>query len=124
MRPRACRWNSGTLRLSSSALIWRLTADWLRFSASPAWVKLPASATAWNTRNLSQSIPSPKRRRAEWPHPSPSAGSLGGSELSLDFAGGKELLGLERRHAAHAGGRHRLAENLVLDVARGIDAGD
>ncbi len=46
IRPRAWRWNSGTLRLSSSALIWRLTADWLRFSASPAWVKLPASATA------------------------------------------------------------------------------
>ena len=32
--------------LSSSALIWRLTADWLRFRASPARVKLPASATA------------------------------------------------------------------------------
>ncbi len=31
---------------SSSALICRLTADWLKFSVSPACVKLPASATA------------------------------------------------------------------------------
>ena len=46
IRPRAWRWNSETLRLSSSELIWRETADWLRFSVSPAWVKLPASATA------------------------------------------------------------------------------
>ena len=46
IRPRAWRWNSVTLRLSSSALTWRLTADWLRLSASPACVKLPASATA------------------------------------------------------------------------------
>ena len=38
--------------------------------------------------------------------------------------GGEEILGLERGHAAHAGGRHGLAENLVLDVARGKDAGD
>ena len=40
------------------AEIWRDTADWLRFSVSPACVKLPASATAWNTRSLSQSISS------------------------------------------------------------------
>ena len=44
------------MRLSSSAPIWRLTADWLRLSDSPAWVKLPASATAWKIRSLSQSI--------------------------------------------------------------------
>ena len=46
MRPRAWRWNSGTWSASSSAEIWRETADWLRFSVSPACVKLPASATA------------------------------------------------------------------------------
>ena len=37
---------------------------------------------------------------------------------------GEEFLGLERRHAAHAGGGHRLAEDLVLDVAGGKDARD
>jgi hypothetical protein len=52
---RACRWNNGTCSDSSKAWIWRDTADWLRFSVSPAWVKLPASATAWKTRSLSQS---------------------------------------------------------------------
>ena len=36
----------------------------------------------------------------------------------------EKLLGLERRHAAQSGGGHRLAEDLVLDVARGKDAGD
>ncbi len=46
------------LRLSSSARICRLTADWLRCSVSPAWVRLPASATAWKIRSLSQSIAS------------------------------------------------------------------
>ena len=30
IRPRAWRWNSGALSSRSSALIWRLTADWLR----------------------------------------------------------------------------------------------
>ena len=44
------------LQASSSAEIWRDTADWLRLSVSPACVKLPASATAWKTRSLSQSI--------------------------------------------------------------------
>ena len=34
------------LHALNAVLIWRLTADWLRLSASPAWVKLPASATA------------------------------------------------------------------------------
>ena len=37
---------------------------------------------------------------------------------------GEELLGLERRHAAQAGGGHRLAEDLVGDVAGGEDAGN
>ena len=44
--PRAWRRNSVVFRLSSSARICRLTADWLRCSESPAWVRLPASATA------------------------------------------------------------------------------
>src|ERR1700691_732672 len=37
---------------------------------------------------------------------------------------GEELLGLQRRHAAHAGGGHRLAQDLVLDVAGGEHAGN
>src|SRR5712692_10665684 len=126
MRPRACRWNSGTLRLSSSALICRLTADWLRFSASPAWVKLPASATAWNTLNLSQSIPSPQRHHPEDPTGCNrrSRRSLRGLERALVLVRGEEFLRLERRHAAHPGGGDGLAKDLVLDVAGGIDAGD
>src|SRR5882672_9764338 len=119
IRPRAWRWNSGTVKLSSSALIWRLTADWLRFSPSPAWVKLPASATARNTRSLSQSIPLPPRSAL------PRAfvlvrfscrlfGRADGARLLR----GDEFLGLERTHAAHARRRDRLTEYLVLDVAR------
>ena len=44
--PRAWRWKRVVLRDSSSARICRLTADCDRFSLSPAWVRLPASATA------------------------------------------------------------------------------
>ena len=44
---------------SSRAPIWREIADWLSFNDSPACVKLPASATAWKIRSLSQSISSP-----------------------------------------------------------------
>ena len=36
--------------------ICRETADCERFSVSPAWVKEPASATAWKILSLSQSI--------------------------------------------------------------------
>src|SRR5579871_1933014 len=128
IRPRAWRWNSGTLRLSSSALIWRLTADWLRFSPSPAWVKLPASATDRKTRSLSQSIPLPSRStrlvstRASFCRgavPTALFGCPDGPRL-LER---EEALGLERAHAAHAGGGDRLAEHLVLDVARREHAG-
>ena len=38
--------------------------------------------------------------------------------------GGQEAIGLERRHAAHAGRGHGLAEHLVLDVAGGEHAGN
>src|SRR6056297_3536892 len=54
-RPRACRWNSGACNSRSSALIWRLTADWLRPRSSPARVNEPASATVKKMRTLSQS---------------------------------------------------------------------
>ena len=57
--PRAWRWNKGVEISSSSALIWRLTADCDRPSVCPAWVKLPADATAWKMRSLSQSIRPP-----------------------------------------------------------------
>src|SRR5712675_1900636 len=108
IRPRAWRWNKGTLRLSSSALICRLTADWLRLSPSPAWVKLPASATERKTLSLSQSMsafgapPACARPRALFGRP-------GGPGLFV----GDELLRLQRGHAAHAGRRDRLAEHLV-----------
>ena len=55
MRPRAWRWNSGAFRSRSSAETCRLTADWLSPRSSPARVKLPASATLWKMRILSQS---------------------------------------------------------------------
>src|SRR6266436_5769563 len=111
MRPRACRWKSGTLRLSSSALICRLTADWLRLSASPAWVKLPASATAWNTRNLSQSIAIVLAFR-EPARPAPTQLLFGRPGRRSMLLGSEELLRLERRHAAHPGRGYRLTEHL------------
>src|ERR1700722_13351392 len=136
MRPRAWRWNSGTLRLSSSALICRLTADWLRFSASPACVKVPASATAWKTPNLPQSIPRPptasRRASAMAVLPCPCRDrtppvrppSLGCLQRSLGFLRCQKLLRLERGHAAHPCRGDRLAEDLVLDVAGGVDPRD
>src|SRR5581483_2723399 len=124
MRPRAWRWNSATLRLSSSELICRLTADCERFSVSPAWVKLPASATAWKILSLSQSIMDCPFYGPGERHNAPSGPTsfrrLGG----LMLVGGEETLGLQRRHAAHAGGGHRLAEHLVLHVAGGEHAGN
>ncbi len=84
---------------------------------SPACVKLPASATAWKIRSLSQSI---------------SIASLAFASARLLFGGLREpcllcrqpFLGLERRHAAGAGGRHGLPENLVLHVTGRVDAFD
>ena len=98
---------------SSSAPIWREIADWLSFSPSPACVKLPASATAWKMRSLSQSITLP---------PAPPPYSAACAEPRL--LGRQPLLGLERGHAAGAGRRHGLAEDLVLHVARRVDALD
>src|SRR5581483_3606519 len=124
MRPRAWRWNSATLRLSSSELICRLTADCERFSVSPAWVKLPASATAWKILSLSQSIMDCPFYGPREPHDAlcgpTSLRRLGG----LVLVGGQETLSLQRRHAAHAGGGYRLAEHLVLHVAGGEHAGN
>src|SRR5271167_3047133 len=111
MRPRAWRWNSGTDRLSSSALIWRLTADWLRLSASPAWVKLPASATAWKTRSLSQSM-------------GVAIAALLREAGRARLGRGEKFLGFERRHAAHARRRDRLPEDFVAHIAGGKDAGN
>src|SRR3954464_10896494 len=103
VRPRAWRWKSGVEISSSSALIWRLTADCDRPRVWPAWVKLPADATAWKMRSLSQSM----------------TGALLGLRTQRQIAGmaaGQEAFGFQRRHAAHTRRRHRLAENLVLDV--------
>src|SRR5215469_5069515 len=101
--PRACRWKSGVAISSSSALPCRLTADWLSVSIWPACVKLPAEATAWKIRSLSQSISLSLRR---W----------------TLMRARQKALGLKLRHAAHAGGRHCLPENPVLHVTGGKDA--
>src|SRR5262245_14454991 len=109
MSPRAWRWNSDTPSSCSSADTCRDTADCDNPSCSPAWVKLPASAAAWKTLSLSQSML---------------------IERSLSFCrhrrlclalGGQEALGFERGHAALAGGGHRLAVDVVGDVASGED---
>src|SRR5215813_12905831 len=113
MSPRAWRWNSMTPSCSSSAPIWREIADWLSFSASPACVKLPASATAWKIRSLSQSMTFlPARRR--------SVGRLGEAR----FLTRQPLLRFQGGHAAGAGRGHGLAEDLVLHVAGGPHAFD
>src|SRR4030095_16520165 len=56
MRPRAWRWNSETPSSCSRADTCRDTADCESPSCSPACVKLPASAAAWKTLSLSQSM--------------------------------------------------------------------
>src|SRR4051812_23813001 len=98
---------------SSSAPIWRDMADWLSFSPSPACVKLPASATAWKMRSLSQSI-----------NVASCAAALLRGVRHPRLLHCQPLLGLERGHAARAGCRHGLAEDLVLHVAGRIDALD
>src|SRR6516165_6880826 len=112
MSPRACRWNSDTPSSCSSAETCRDTADCDSPSCSPAWVKLPASAAAWKTLSLSQSMlvcafigRSLRRDR----------------QLGLAL-GGEETFRLERCHAALARGGDRLAINVIGDVAGGKHA--
>src|SRR6202521_683012 len=106
MRPRAWRWNSDTESSCSSALTCRDTADCESPSCSPAWVKLPASAAAWKTLSLSQSIPVLARSR--W--------RLFGGGATLGM-GGEKAFRLERRHAALSGRGHGLTVDVVGDVA-------
>src|SRR5215510_2717752 len=111
MSPRAWRWNSETPSSCSSADTCRDTADCERPSCSPACVKLPASAAAWKTFSLSQSMlicarPLLRRHRR-----------LG---LALQ---GEKALGLERRHAALAGSGYGLPIDVVGHVAGREDAG-
>src|SRR6266436_6624716 len=109
MSPRPCRWNSGTFSSCSSALTWRETADYERPSCSPAWVKLPASAAAWKTFSLSQSI-------AIMPGMVPGAFLSFGRSPGLG-AGSEQVLGLERRHATLARGGHGLPVNVIGNIA-------
>src|SRR6266702_9007825 len=105
MSPRAWRWNSETPSSDSSADTCRDTADCERPSCSPAWVKLPASAAAWKTFSLSQSMlmcARPLLRRDR--------------RLCLALQG-KEALGLKRRHAALAGCGYGLPIDVVGHVA-------
>src|SRR5271167_829678 len=138
MSPRAWRWNRDTVSSCSSALTWRETADCDSPSCSPAWVKLPASAAAWKTFSLSQSMidqnrgcetpwmaaardvaASPERsgvaiRRRSCGTGIP-RGLFGGG--AVDLTGGEKALRLQRRHAPHPGRGHRLAVHVVGDVA-------
>src|SRR5262249_45816181 len=111
----ACRWKRATLSSFSSADTCRLTADWLMRNASPACVKLPASAAAWKMRSLSQSM-----GRLCVTDPPMRAVLL--ASLAHGFQVSQIALRLNRGHAAHARGRDGLPENLVLDVARGKHA--
>src|SRR5262249_25441982 len=106
MSPRAWRWNSDTPSSCSSADTCRETADCDRPSCSPAWVKLPASAAAWKTFSLSQSI-------SEWPTATLSS-LFGGVPLRSVMC--QESLGFERRHAAEPRGRDGLPEHGVGDA--------
>src|SRR5215472_8349558 len=113
IRPRAWRWNSDTASSCSSAETWRDTADCDSPSCSPAWVKLPASAAAWKTFSLSQSMLMGALTR-------PSLRRDGRLRLALQS---EEAFGLERGHAALPGGGDRLAIDVVGDVAGGKHAG-
>ena len=109
MSPRAWRWNSETPSSCSSADTCRDTADCERPRCSPAWVKLPASAAAWKTLSLSQSMLSCTFLRGH-------SAAEGGFAFAQRR---KEALGLERRHAALSGGGNRLPIDVVSDVAGG-----
>src|SRR5712691_2847170 len=136
MSPRAWRWNSDTPSSCSSAETCRDTADCESPSCSPAWVKLPASAAAWKTLSLSQSILDPLLvlHPPLWGRVWVGGGACGtlrasrATPQSLPTRGGElhslgrrarlrmrrqEMAGFERRHAALAGGGHRLAVDIV-----------
>src|SRR4029453_3734226 len=106
MSPRAWRWNSETPSSGSRADTCRDTADCERPSCSPACVKLPASAAAWKTLSLSQSMLmcalEPLLRRDRRPR-SPRKG--------------EEAAGFDRCHAPLPRSGHRLAVKIVGDVA-------
>src|SRR5205085_11403621 len=113
IRPRAWRWKSETPSSDSSAETWRETADCDSPSCSPACVKLPASAAAWKTLSLSQSMLVRTFMVAR---------SLR-RDRRCDFAlRRQEPLRLERRHAALPGRGDRLAIDVVGDVAGGEHA--
>src|SRR5262245_12313328 len=112
MSPRAWRWNSDTPSSCSSAETCRDTADCDSPSCSPAWVKLPASAAAWKTLSLSQSM---------------LVCAFIGRSLRRDrrlglALGGEETFRLERRHAALAGGGDRLPIDVIGHIACGKHA--
>src|ERR1700761_9557692 len=136
VRPRAWRWNSGVEISSSSALIWRLTADWLKVSICPAWVKLPALATAWKMRSLSQSIRSPLRRHhreqgplttmwRRFPDNAAKCKPLSRRQRQVSsMRGGKKPLRFQGCHATHARCRNGLTEYLILDVTGSENTGN
>src|SRR5262249_29092385 len=113
--PRAWRWKSETPSSDSSAETCRETADCDSPSCSPAWVKLPASAAAWKTLSLSQSIGRNFLLSRE-------GGNSLGRRPILGMRG-QEMPGLERGHAALPGRGDRLAVDIVSHIAGGEDAG-
>src|SRR5215203_6704559 len=104
----------------SSAETCRDTADCESPSCSPAWVKLPASAAAWKTLSLSQSMIN------FLPFPKGAGGNrLFGSDARICLAVLSEKTNrLERGHAAHPGRGHGLAIDIVGDVAGRENARD
>src|SRR4051794_36517222 len=119
MSPRAWRWKSDTPIPDSSAEPCRDTADCESPSCSPACVKLPASAAAWKTLSLSQSMTqtfsSSTRERMK----------LFGRDARLRLTVfGEEPHRFQRRHAALPGSGNSLAIDVVGDVAGSEHARD
>src|SRR6516165_12046916 len=115
MSPRAWRWNSETPSSCSSAETCRDTADCDNPNCSPAWVKLPASAAAWKTLSLSQSM----FIIGAFVRP------LFRGDCGLGFAARRKVaLGFQCGHAALASGGNRLAVDVVRHVTGGEHTGD
>ncbi len=117
-------WNSGTLRLSSSALIWPADGRLAQVQRLAGMGKAAASATAWKTRNLSQFHRHPLAFRGPCPAVPPRALIIGGLCRRCVFIRGEKLFGFERGPAPETRRRGRLAVNLVLDIAGGEHARD
>src|SRR5207248_2326989 len=114
-RPGAITWRCRPLN-SSTQMIQRLTANArrIRCCASCRQPRLPMSVP-----RAGVAISSPNGVTRFW-----SGIRLSARRQGSALEGLQESLGLQRRHAASAGGRGRLPEGVIGDVAGGKDAGD